>query len=371
MKILNINSYYFSSSVHEQLQKSICVKMKSYSYVPLSSNYSIRKECEEHKNSNVILSPCFTSLDRYFFHLKHYKILKDIEEKIQINSFNIIHAHSLFSNGYIAYQLNKKYNIPYIVAVRDTDVNIFFKRMIHLRRLGLKILIHATKIIFLSTPYMEICLNKYIPSPYQEIVKKKIEIIPNGIDEYWHRNSYCQKNIQNKKDIKLIFAGQISRRKNLIKAKEAADILISRGYSIKFRIIGECLDKRILDELTQISYIEYIKRVNKEKLIELYRESDIFIMPSLTETFGLVYAEAMSQGLPVIYTKNQGFDGQFKEGIVGYHVECQDEVDIANKIEKIIHNYSIISSNCIKLSKRFDWNLISNRYIKLYNKLNL
>lgn len=40
-------------------------------------------------------------------------------------------------------------------------------------------------------------------------------------------------------------------------------------------------------------------------------------MPSHKETFGLVYAEAMSQGLPIIYTKNQGFDGQFPDGYVG------------------------------------------------------
>ena len=48
-------------------------------------------------------------------------------------------------------------------------------------------------------------------------------------------------------------------------------------------------------------------------------------MTSLGESFGLTYAEAMSQGVPVIYSKGQGFDGQFKEGVVGYHVDPLSE----------------------------------------------
>ena len=44
----------------------------------------------------------------------------------------------------------------------------------------------------------------------------------------------------------------------------------------------------------------------------IYRENDIYVMPSIIETFGLVYAEAMSQGLPVIYTRGQGLIDNLK-----------------------------------------------------------
>lgn len=58
-------------------------------------------------------------------------------------------------------------------------------------------------------------------------------------------------------------------------------------------------------------------------------------MPSFTESFGLVYAEAMSQGLPVIYSKGQGFDGQFAEGVVGYHVDAHDPEELCENIIKM------------------------------------
>ena len=42
-----------------------------------------------------------------------------------MNEYSLIHAHSLFSNGYIAMRIKQDYGIPYIVAVRNTDVNTF------------------------------------------------------------------------------------------------------------------------------------------------------------------------------------------------------------------------------------------------------
>ena len=89
-------------------------------------------------------------------------------------------------------------------------------------------------------------------------------------------------------------------------------------------------------------------------------------MPSFTETFGLVYVEALSQGLPVIYTKGQGFDGQFPEGTVGYHVTPTESKDVAEKILKIAENYMKISSNCNNGIKKYQWKMISEEYLRIY-----
>ncbi len=89
-------------------------------------------------------------------------------------------------------------------------------------------------------------------------------------------------------------------------------------------------------------------------------------MPSIHETFGLVYAEAMSQGLPVIYSKSQGFDGQFEDGTVGHVVNSLDHNDIAEKIIKIFYDYETKSKNCIELFHKFDWKTIACEYLSLY-----
>ena len=91
-------------------------------------------------------------------------------------------------------------------------------------------------------------------------------------------------------------------------------------------------------------------------------------MPSKHETFGLVYAEAMSQGLPVIYTKGQGFDGQFPEGEVGFSVAYDDPEEIAMRVKEIIADYGSISKRAVANVHRYDWKGIAQDYSELYSR---
>ena len=98
--------------------------------------------------------------------------------------------------------------------------------------------------------------------------------------------------------------------------------------------MGKIEDNSLYNKLIEYDFVKYYPQQSKEKLMDLYRANDIFVMTSITETFGLVYAEAMSQRIPVVYSKQQGFDGQFKEGDVGYHVDPRSVEEITNAIKK-------------------------------------
>ena len=82
----------------------------------------------------------------------------------------------------------------------------------------------------------------------------------------------------------------------------------------------------------------------------------------------MVYAEAMSQGVPVIYTRGQGFDGQFPEGTVGYAVSDRDPEEQALAISSILKNYEAISRNCLRFACKFDWNRIAEQYTSIYKE---
>ena len=85
----------------------------------------------------------------------------------------------------------------------------------------------------------------------------------------------------------------------------------------------------------------------------------------------MVYVEALSQHLPIIYAQGQGFDGFFPDGFVGYPAKAGDVDSIAEKIESLIKNYSSISRNVesLDLDKDFEWSNIANKYINLYNNI--
>ena len=80
----------------------------------------------------------------------------------------------------------------------------------------------------------------------------------------------------------------------------------------------------------------------------------------------MLYSEAMSQGLPVIYTRGQGFDGQFADGEVGYAVDCFDANEIADKVIDTVNNYEDVSKRCIKLCGEFDWDKLGKQYRDIY-----
>lgn len=363
MNVLHICSYYLGTKLYQNFidvleRNGIGNKI----YVPAIKGESASFGL----NSNVDVSHCLNKYDRVIFHYKHTKILQDFYSKYNPNDFNILHAHSLFSNGYIAWRIHKKCNVPYIVAVRDTDMNTFFRYMLQLREMGIEILKKSQQIVFLSEVYKDELLKKYIPKQLSNQINDKSVVIPNGIDEFWLNNKNEPKLLNKGNKIKIVTAGTIDKRKNTLTTVEVCKELISRGYPIEFTVVGRIVNNKMYRKLVRENMVQYIPNQPKEKLLSIFRINDIFIMPSVTETFGLVYAEAMSQGLPIIYTRGQGFDKQFEDGEAGYPVNCFDVDEIVENVIKIIDDYNDISKRCIRLVDKFDWNTISQKYINIY-----
>lgn len=365
MRVLHINCNYIGTTLHQlMIEKLDAMGIENKVFVPIyDKNLSVIKP-----KKNVILCECFKKWDRVLFDYKQWKIHKALEKKINCRKYDVIHAYTLFTDGNCARKISKKYSIPYVVAVRNTDVNDFFRLMPHLRKRGVKIMLEAKAIFFLSEAYRNYVFEKYIPSRYHEVIRKKTYVIPNGIDEFWFNNSLIEEKILGNK-LRLIYVGRIDRNKNISATQKAMALLRSKGYEVSLTVVGKVEDIKLFETIKADSYTKCFPAMSKNELLEQYRTHDIFVMPSFTESFGLVYAEAMSQGLPVIYTRGQGFDGQFDEGKVGYAVDCLNANDIADKIIKIINNYSAISYNTLSCSKKFNWQTICNLYKNIYKDI--
>lgn len=366
INILHINANYIYSNLHQCMLDKLNLKgtITNKTYVA-TYNKSLGIVCP---TTDVTISECFKKWDKLVFDFKQNKICKTAEKHFNIKSFDIIHAYTLFTDGNCARKLYKKYGVPYVVAVRNTDVNDFFRKMIHLRSRGVKIMLDAKAVFFLSEAYRSQVFDKYVPKKYHEELKKKTHIIPNGIDDFWFKNHSEDENVI-KTPLKLMYAGRIDRNKNIPSIQKAISILAQKGIAAKLTVVGKVADKKLFDEIKNDPNTTCLDPMPKEKLISLYREHNIFVMPSFTESFGLVYAEAMSQGLPVIYSKGQGFDRQFPEGTVGFHVDAHDVNDIACGIEKLTKDFERIKKNVVSCSKGFNWLEITDEYNKIYTTI--
>lgn len=360
MKILHINSYYVKDFFYTNLYEY----QKQHNDIEVIVHKSKNTFNDFNKENCTVISAS-NKLDKFLFFTKHQKIYNEIK-KFNID-YDIVHAHTLFSNGIHAYYLKKDFNINYIVAVRSTDINVFFKYFVHTRNIGKNILLNASKIIFISDSYKYSTL-KYINKKYhQEILNKSI-VVPNGVNSFWIENQMIlPKKIEGK--IKILHVARINKNKNAILIVKAIEILLKKGYDIELDIIGKVEDEKLLITLLEYNFVNHYIFMSKEKLINYYKEASIFILASHNETFGISYLEAISQAIPVIYTKNEGFDKLFSEGFVGYSVDSNNYNELANKIEEVMRNYEELSSNCINVVNEFNWDIIGKKYDEIYKEV--
>ncbi|MFA6141999.1 MAG: glycosyltransferase family 4 protein [Candidatus Omnitrophota bacterium] len=363
MNILHITNDYFNSLVYKQLNyRLLANNVNSFVFVPSANRDAYKKD------RNVFQSKCFNRVDRFFFLRKQRKIVKELRKKIAELNPDILHGHFIFSSGYACMQIKKEYNIPYIVTAQSADVNIFFKYMIHLRGTGIQVMLNADKVVFSSRTLRDFVISRYVPAKLRSRILEKTVLKPFGIDDFWLKNLGTKYRNTHDKILHLITVGVINRNKNQLTVARAVNFLNGCGYKPIYTVVGEIKDETIYRKLIKYPFVRHIQNCPKEELIEHYRQADIFVMPSITETFGLVYAEAMSQGLPVIYSAGQGFDGQFHEGDVGYRVDCLNTDEIAQRIIDVYSNHRNLSERCVRLSNKFDWGDITEAYIDLYNE---
>ena len=375
MKVLHICNGYADSKVHSNLTKALDeLGLEQTVYCPVREERLIGKNQFEGKHIEFVYSYCIKSWYKYVYQFKRWMLYRDMKSKVDLQQFDVIQAPSFFSDGGLALKAHKKYGIPYIVAVRNTDINTYIRKLKHTHRIGREIAMNASKIVFISKGEMKEFMESDFVKPIYDRVKDKIGFQPNGIEDYWHQHIvYDQRTGHD-----VLYIGDYTPNKNVVRLIEAILLLRKEiGFEdVRLIIVGgekvgtvwktdEKLKQLIADNPESVNALGKI--FDKERLAEVMKSCALFAMPSIHETFGLVYIEALSQNLPVIYTKGQGIDGIFDERI-GVGVDALSVEDIKDAICKILSNSSDYSNESVRFES-FNWNNIAEKYIELYNEV--
>lgn len=368
MNILHINSYFSTSGLFDQLyQRQLKAGHKLEVYVPISYEYpEDRIACQ---NVYTHVSRTFHQYERFVFPLKHYHIWHDLVSHYNFSRYDLVHAHSLFSNGWLAHKVYKEFGIPYVVAVRSADVRTFMQKMPWMRSTGWRILQDAKAIIFISENFRREVFDCYVPDKYKHEFARKTQVIGNGISAFWHNHPNPEKKTQVHHPIRIVSSGKISQVKGFVPlAQKIAEFSRTHG-PVELHLAGANWEPKILEQLQAFPFFRYHGKLSQAELAELFRQMDIFALLSSRETFGLVYPEAMSQGLPVIYTQGEGFDAFFDNYQVGVSVDRTNQEAFNKGLEYILAHYGELSLAAQEGSKIFNWDKINASYDDLYRKI--
>jgi len=370
MKVLHICNDYLGSNVHANLYRGLDqLDLDQTVYAYYRGRDTERKNYFKSEHIRFFYRPILRGWHRVLYHQKVETVYDDLIQSVKNLNFDLVHATTLFSDGSIAYRLFKEHGVPYVVTVRNTDINEFLAVAPWTWPMGMNVLKNARRIVFISeAPMRKFCRHFLIKSILPEI-QDKFVVQPNGVDSYWL--DHIQEEIKSLSH-NLIYVGRFDVNKNVVRLIHAVLRLKKQIPDIKLHLVGgdgwrENEVLALVQKYPQ-NLVYHGKVYDKDVLRALYSQCSVFAMPSIHETFGLVYIEALTQHLALIYTKDQGIDGLLDDR-VGEKVNALSTKSIHDAICKILeHRTDYLASEVVDF-ERFRWNEIAKVYIRMYETI--
>jgi len=228
-----------------------------------------------------------------------------------------------------------------------------------------KQMLNAVPRIIVDTAYVEDKLRTYGLQHLPEM-----HVIPQGIDETFY-DIHC-----NPQSRVLLSVGAISPRKGHAYTIEMFNRLRARGVEAQLRIIGSLADKAYYELLQQkIAASPYSTDISqeanlpREELLKAYAEAKLFVLHSREESQGIVFAEAMATGLPVVATKIGGIPyvvADDKSGLLSTYADVDAMTDNAERLLTDNELWNKYSSAAREIAKSYNWKDIALKIEQLY-----
>lgn len=287
---------------------------------------------------------------------------------------DLFHGHGLWNfplHQMVKFCLCK--NIPYIISVHGMLEPWSLRQSKIKKKLAMSLYQHKDLI-------RASCLHATAESEAENIrrlgYKNPIAIIPNGIDV----NEYpLKKSVKSNGKRKILFLSRIHPKKGieiLIDAWEAINISLRRDWEIEIAGNGESeyiesLEQKILSSSLQDEIKIIGPKFGLDK-IKCYHSADLFVLPTYSENFGIVIAEALSCGLPVITTKGTPWDDLIR-------VDAGSWIDIGvESLKNTLENYLVKKQDDLKhmgengrrlIEEKYSIESVGNNFLKLYKWL--
>lgn len=190
--------------------------------------------------------------------------------------------------------------------------------------------------------------------------ERRTDVVCNGVclPETWEREVYNAEK-------RIILVGGIKPRKGVLETLDACALYKKRGGSpFTLSLVGTVEEddyvRTVREKAAELNLQEEMRilgPVSDERLAELYRSADLYLMPALTvpntfEGFGLVYIEANSYGVPCIGPDDSGAKEAIVDGESGYRVAPQNASAIAERIHWILDQGKISRAACRKWAEK-------------------
>lgn len=274
---------------------------------------------------------------------------------------DIIHAH-FYSIAAIASVLKKRFDVPFVVTEHSSKLNKNILGISKLdQKLAKKAYLDADRVVAVSNALAENLKHNF---------NVNAEVIHNVVDV-----AHFQYVKHEPKDtFTFISVGNLISIKGFDMLIEAFAEAFKNEESVNLKIVGAGPEmnnlKSLVNQYNMADRVVLLSEVGRDKLKDIYPEGDAFVLASRSETFGVVFIEAMATGMPVIAT-DCGGPSDFVNEKNGYLIPVDDKQALIDALIKMRNNaYSFnsleISEMCVK---QFSPESIGNALMNLYKTI--
>lgn len=292
----------------------------------------------------------------------------------QVREFKpeVVHIFFGIPDGPIGWFLKRAYGLPYIISLRGADVPSDevkrFAKHYKVLRPFIRWLWHdADSLVAVSNG-----LRTYAQETAPDL---PIEVIPNAIElsvfiPPRHRN--------HEGPVRLLFVGRFNAFKNVENLLEAAARLKQQGIdNFELQLVGDGSRRSNLERLTVenglTKQVQFLGWVDRQAIVEVYRQADLFVTATTWEGMPNTVLEAMACGLPIVATRASGLSELVQEGVNGYLVKTNDPATLADRLTQLIDNpyeRQRMGKESRKIAEReFAWEYIAEQYVQIYSRV--
>jgi glycosyltransferase involved in cell wall biosynthesis len=323
-------------------------------------------------NCHVFPSPIYyLPIERQYKTLgdKHLRAVRKGINKNKV-TFQIVHSHFTWSAGYVGARLKEEYNVPFVLTAHGYDIYSLPFKDSEWREKIEYVLNTADHVITVSQSNLA-CIEKLD-------VSTPVTVIPNGFrsDLFYPRDiSECRKALNLPQDKKIILTvGGLVPIKDQARLVEAIRKIISDRKDILCVIVGAGKLRPALErQIRSLGLEGYVRLAGGKPHDEIplwMNACDLFVLPSLRESFGVVQIEAMACGKPVVATRNGGSEEIVISEEYGLLVEPADSEDLAEKIPVALDR-EWDREAILQYAEWFAWENIAKDIIKIYRSLGI
>jgi glycosyltransferase involved in cell wall biosynthesis len=281
--------------------------------------------------------------------------------KRKFGKIDIIHAHVSYPGGYIASVLAQENDIPYVLTE-------------HMSPFPFSSYLHDGQPLSEITQAFQgaaasIAVSPSLAAEIASFGYAMPEIIPNLVDERF----FFPKSVASDKIIFLTVC-VISEQKGIDQLLAAIALWNPPADRFEFRIVGDGPQRSVYEakahELGIDDRVRWLGAVNRSMVSTLFRDCHIFVLPSRHESFGVVFAEAIACGKPIIATRCGGPES-IVNTINGKLVDVGDALGLSRDMQKMVDNLEKYDPQAIRadFEARFSRQAIVRQLCELYDRI--